>query len=401
MEENTEGLEVRLLGEFSMYYRGQALCLGKKQTSRAVMLLQILFYSGSEGISRSRLLEYLFGHDAEGDLAVNLRVIIWQLRRLLKETPLPEEEYICASHGRYRFVSSFPVTVDTTVFEESLREAERCQGAERLMLLKKAIDLGGTFLPALAGEEWVVVAEAHYQRLYFEGMQKLCQEMKELGQYEELFEICKRAAALYPFDEWQLWQMDCLIELNRPEEAMELYEKTAALYFEELSVQPSRRMLEYFRKMSGRICPGIGSFEEIKKQICEKEKDHGAYYCPLPGFFDSCHVALRNMGRSGQSIYLMLCTLTDARSNSPKDEGRFVSAAKSLNDAIRETLRQGDVYTRYNKNQFLVMLMEIRQEEFSSVISRLDACFRKKESSQRVKIHYRVSSLAEMEEICS
>ena len=391
MEENTEGLEVRLMGEFSVYYQGKPLRLGKKQTARAVTLLQILFYAGPEGVSRSRLLEYLFGQDAEGDLAVNLRVTVWQLRRLLKETPLPEEEYIRASHGRYRFVSSFPVRVDTAVFEESIREAERCRGGERLALLKKAVDLGGVFLPALSGEEWVIVAGAHYQRLYFDCMQKLCAEMKELGQYEELLEVCRRAAALYPFDEWQLRQMDCLIELNRPEEAMELYEKTTALYFDELSVKPSEHMLEYFRTMSGRISPGIGSFEDIKKQLCEKEKDGGAYYCPLPGFFDSCHVALRNMRRSGQSIYLMLCTLTDARAGSARDAGRSVTAAQNLKEAIRETLRQGDAFTRYNKNQFLVMLMEIRQEEFSTVIGRLDACFRKKESSQRVKIHYRVS----------
>ena len=111
MEENTEGLEVRLMGEFSVYYQGKPLRLGKKQTARAVTLLQILFYAGPEGVSRSRLLEYLFGQDAEGDLAVNLRVTVWQLRRLLKETPLPEEEYIRASHGRYRFVSSFIIRI--------------------------------------------------------------------------------------------------------------------------------------------------------------------------------------------------------------------------------------------------------------------------------------------------
>ena len=167
-EERRDVLEVRLMGEFSMFYRGEAVKLTKKPTSKTLQLLQILLYVGEEGISRERLTEYLFGYDEESDRAVNLRVTAYQLRKILKKMELPDENYIRSEKGRYYFVSSFPVEVDVAVFERLIKEARQCPAEESLKLLKEAGRIGGAFLPALAGEEWVAVEEAHCQHLYFE-----------------------------------------------------------------------------------------------------------------------------------------------------------------------------------------------------------------------------------------
>ncbi|MCI8402049.1 MAG: transcriptional regulator [Lachnospiraceae bacterium] len=404
-EERRDVLEVRLMGEFSMFYRGEAVKLTKKPTSKTLQLLQILLYVGEEGISRERLTEYLFGYDEESDRAVNLRVTAYQLRKILKKMELPDENYIRSEKGRYYFVSSFPVEVDVAVFERLIKEARQCPAEESLKLLKEAGRIGGAFLPALAGEEWVAVEEAHCQHLYFECMEKLCVLMKERGEYEELCALCKKAAVLYPFDEWQVAQIDCLIELDRVEEAMELYEKTTAMYFEELAIPPSERMLEYFQKMRSRLRQNAGSLEEIKNQIREKEEQTGAYFCLLPGFIDSYRITERVMKRSGQSVYLLLCTITqkksqtsdmrqeDVKEKNHRDVEKIREAGNKLSEAIRESLRQGDVYTRYNRSQFLVMLPEICQEEFPSVIERIDTSFRRKEASPRIQVHYRISSV--------
>ncbi len=384
-----------MLGEFSMTYGEKPLQIKRKTTSKVFQLLQILLYSGENGISRSRLLKYLFGCDAEGDLSANLRVTVYHLRRLLRELELPAEEYIRTSGGRYFFVSSFPVKVDVLDFERLVKESEGKPREEQLRILKEASRFRDVFLPALSGEEWVAVAEAHHQRKYFECMEKLCVLMKEQGDYKELLELCARAAAVYPFDEWQLWQMDCLIALNRLGEAMELYEKTTAMYFEELAVRPSERMLAYFHELSRRMHPDISGFDEIRELLREKRSVDGAYDCSLPSFLDTYRILSRNMARSGQTIYLMLCTLVDGRKKKQKKEP-FRQAADHLAETIQEALRQGDIYTRYNKSQFLILLSGIRQEELMIVMDRLDSHFRKKEKAGQFWTSYRVSSIAEL-----
>ncbi len=62
-------LEVRMLGEFSMVYGGEVVEVSKVQTSRAMHLLQILLYAGESGISRQKLVEYLFEREPVGQSA--------------------------------------------------------------------------------------------------------------------------------------------------------------------------------------------------------------------------------------------------------------------------------------------------------------------------------------------
>lgn len=391
-------LYVQLLGKFSMSYQGNRIQIGKNQTTKAMQLLQILLYVGADGISRGQLLENLFGRAADGDVANNLRVTVYNLRKMLVASGLPDENYIRVEGGKYRFVSSFPVYIDSVIFEETLKAASREQGINRLSKLREASELyEGYFLPALAGEEWVAVASARYQQLYFSCMEEICDLMKERREYSDLLELCNRAVAMYPFDEWQIHQIDCLLALNRPKEAMALYEKTTALYFDELGLPPSDRMMERFRRMSGQIHLNTSSLFDIQDGLREKERTRGAYYCPYPSFVDSYRMVVRAMERSGQSVFLMLCTISDEKEKLLEDQDRLKDVSDKLSESIRGALRRGDVYTRYNMSQFLVILMGIRKEDCVITTNRIDSYFRKRENSRRIKVTYQVASAANVD----
>lgn len=218
--------------------------------------------------------------------------------------------------------------------------------------------------------------------------------MKQRKDYAELFELCSQAAALYPFDEWQICQVECLLGLERPKEAMALYEKTTEMYFNELDTPPSERMIECFRQMSRQIQLNTGDFNEIREMLKENPQINGAYYCTYPSFMDIYRIVVRTMERTGQSVYLLLCTLLDERQKKMEDSERMKRISGSLADAIQETLRRGDAFTRYNMNQYLVLLTGTRREDCHIATSRIDTCFRKKVSSRLVRVNYRVASIA-------
>ena len=110
-------LNVQLLGDFALEYDGKRIWLGNSYKTKVFQLLQILLYHGVEGITTSALIDQLYGQDAEGDTANNLRVTVYNLRRLLEKSELPQEHYVRAESGRYRFVAPFPVEVDALQFE--------------------------------------------------------------------------------------------------------------------------------------------------------------------------------------------------------------------------------------------------------------------------------------------
>ncbi len=117
---------------------------------RVQELLQILLYTGSGGIRREVLLSRLYGGDSSKDRADNLRVTVYHLRKILRETELSDKADICIRNGMYAFECDCAIEIDAHLFDELHREAETAQGSKCLELLKKACAVYGGLFPASA-----------------------------------------------------------------------------------------------------------------------------------------------------------------------------------------------------------------------------------------------------------
>ena len=390
-------LNVQLLGDFALEYDGKRIWLGNSYKTKVFQLLQILLYHGVEGITTSALIDQLYGQDAEGDTANNLRVTVYNLRRLLEKSELPQEHYVRAESGRYRFVAPFPVEVDALQFETLLEDAqETADQEEKFRLLKEALDLyGGHFLPDLSGEEWVAVASAHYEHLFSVCMNEMADLLRDAEDYELLLSYFVRAVKLYPFDEWQIWEIDSLIGMSRYKEGLEVYKNTERRLFEELGVAPSARMLEQFQLMGERTSQAAGAIEDIKERLREKDAEVGAYYCPFPSFIDIYHVFCRMVERSGLSVFVMLCTLDYKKNDISEEKERDMSHA--LKKAIQSSVRKGDFYTKYNMRQYIIMLIGISQENCPMVSRRIEKAFRKCSGEKKsLQVDFYVASVGEV-----
>lgn len=406
---NENCLKVQMFGKFQLSYNNQIINLGHNHTTRALQLLQMLLYAGSAGIHRSQILQNLFGGEAEGNVSSNLRVVVYNLRKFLVQAGLPDENYIQIESGVYRFVSDFQVVLDVKEFEHLIDEAkiiddhalaEEAKDAavsEKIRLLRQACDLyEGYFLPELTGEDWVTVAGAHFQYMYFECMEMLAELMKAKKQYNELYQLCNHASALYPFDEWQVYEIECLLAMGDADAALKLYDATTTMYFDELAMPASERMLECFSHMREKIQMTTGDFNEIQQGLKEQNYANGAYFCQYPSFVDGYRMMIRMMERSGQSVYLLLCTVSDENGRLYEDHEWLKDVSEGLYDSIQGSLRRSDVFTRYNLKQYLVMLIGIRKEECSIVTNRIDLNFRKRFSNRKLNIRYKTASVLDL-----
>lgn len=211
--------------------------------------------------------------------------------------------------------------------------------------------------------------------------------MRKKGHYQEIYETSNYAASLYPLDEWQVYAMEALVALGETKAALALYEKTTAMYFEELLMPPSDQMMECFQHMKDQLNMKTRDINEIQNGMEEKEFSRGAFFCQYPSFADSYRMMNRMMERSGQSVYLLMCTLHDEKEQMEEDCENFKAISGMLFDSIQVSLRRGDIFTKYNLRQYLVMLIGIRKEECSIVTGRIDQSFRKKCSSRNIKVH--------------
>ena len=241
MEKEMLKLKVQMLGGFSMTLGDEPLSFSRNSTTKAMKLLQILLYHSKQGISRKTLIEYLYGREDMADAANSLRVTVHRMKKMLTDMGLPKHNYVRISKGVYQWDAPVETVLDVFCFENILEGimAEEKKSL-KINLLKEACNMyAGEFLPSSSEDEWVVIQSVQLKKKYSSALKELCNYLWEEEAYEQILDYCETACRLYPFDEWQSVKIDCYMALNRYEEAINEYETTAKLFFEELGVTPS------------------------------------------------------------------------------------------------------------------------------------------------------------------
>ncbi|QIB58625.1 transcriptional regulator [Blautia producta] len=399
MEEKLPVLKVHMLGGFSMEYGDKPISFRRNTATKSMKLLQILLHCGEGGIARGKLLESLYGREELADVANNLRVTSHRLKKMLVDAGLPEYDYIQIKSGIYRWSSPMEVEVDVHVFS-NLVNSSKTETSEdkKIQLLKSACEVyHGEFLPGLSGEDWVLLESVQYKKKYTQALSQVCDSLMKQREYETVLDLCEKASELYPFDEWQSVQVDCLMALNRYKEAIQLYEDTAKLFFEELGISPSEKMMNQFNEMSAKMSHKPQAINEIKGGLKEDEEEDGAFYCNLPSFRDGYRLVRRIIERSGQSVYLMLCTVTDGKGRPMENKEKLAAMTDELYDAVKHCLRRGDSFTKYSPTQFLILLVGTNQENCSMIFDRISRYFAREHKSWEQYLEYYVSSIADVE----
>lgn len=288
-------------------------------------------------------------------------------------------------------------SVDVCDFKQTIESArhEKSQKTKMEIYAKAWKLYTGEFLPDMMGEDWAAVENIACRDMYFDCVEELCHYLKTEEKFEELYRVAHSAAEIYPFYDWQIWEIDSLIGMSRYKDGLDVYKRTTKLMFDELGLSPSAGMLERFKLMGERTSQAAGAIEDIKYRLREKESIEGAYYCTYPSFVDVYHVFGRMMERTGMSVFLMLCTLNFINIETDDENQKYYS--ELLRESIQKAVRKGDFYTRYNIQQYLVMLIGITQENCTLVSKRINKEFNKRLTRRKnVSIDYYVASLGEV-----
>lgn len=404
MDRELPELKIYMLGRFSMLWNDQTVAFGRNTATKAMKLLQLLLHAtlcrpGQAGIPRTELLEELYGREDLSNAANTLRVTVHRLKKMLVDAGLPEYEYVRIEDGIYRWNSPMEVRLDVAEFQELLERAgEEAQEDRKMELLYQACSLyRGEFLPALSGEDWVIVNSVQYKEMYGQALMQVCDFLKKKREYEKMLELASQASEIYPFDEWQSIKIDALMCMNRYKEAYQFYEETARMFFEELGISPSEKMMDQFREMSTKMSRKYQAAGEIKEGLKEAEYEDGAFYCSLPSFRDGYRLIRRIIERNGQSVFLMICSLTDGKGNPLESREKLEVMASDLHLAIKRSLRRGDSFTKYSPSQFLILLVGTNQENCEVIFRRILDNFSARHRSWKQNLEYYASSVADVE----
>lgn len=385
-------LYVRMLGGFSVTWRGKQIVGGvKSRESQMAYFLQCLLHHRGEGVSRARLEEILFGERDVSDIHHAMRSVLYNTKKKLREAGLPEAEYIYQEKGVYYWNKAIPVKEDAKEFEELYNRVKGTEEPEKQLeyLLTACGYYTGEFLPRQSGIIWAAQEARRYQEMFFYCVEQAAILLRIQEDWPRMRELGLHATKVSPFADWEVVTMEALVMMEQTNAARKLYDDTVDLYMREMGVRPSKKLQE---KMGLQIHRTYAVLDSIQAELAEKNEDEdGGYLCPYPIFQGIYHMIERIMERSGQSVYLMLCTLVDSKGN-PMEEGPLLEElSPRMEEAICESVRHGDAVSRYRKGQYLVLLLNTTRENCSIVQKRIN--YRFIVGRQRTGIQYYVNSV--------
>ena len=393
MAKKSDTLKVRLLGGFSAVYNGKDITDSKHSVSQFTMLMQLLLYYRTTGVSRSLMKEVLFSDRDIDDVQHAMRNIIYNAKKRLKASGLPDVDYITVENGTYFWTDKIHTVTDTDEIERLYELAmEEDDEDEKLAFLSQAIhEYGGEFLFGQSGAPWATREGIKYRELLSLCIEEEAKILRQRLMYRELLSLGEYASEVDPYAEWETLSVEALSALGRFKEAEELCANTVEKYINE----HGQRNPEYVRDLANRLSADmVHSYADIAKiqddLASPAMRGKGGFYCSYPVFQEVYRTLSRMMERHADKFFLMLCTLIDSKGNVMEQGPKLEELSPRLQKAISISIRYSDTVTKYGKGQYLVLLTNTSREDCEIVRRRIDKNFLS--PSQRTGVDYQINT---------
>lgn len=395
--------KIHTLGKFYIDQGNSIITESSSRSRRMWEVFKYLLSNRDKSFYPEEILERIWPEKEYSDPGTAMRAQIFRLRQALKvEDSKPSlSENIIFSQGSYRWENKIECWVDADQFEESCTKAQDLSSTDPdqgIAFYRQAVNLyKGKYLPESSYSEWIEPLRAYYHDLYLNAIYDLVDLLKRKRAYTEIIQFCERAASIDYFDEnIHILMLEAMIAEGQTVRARAHYNEVTSAYFREMGIKPSSTLKNLYRQI------GVeeGNFEldlsAIQEGLKGKEIVEGAYYCD-PGLFRYFYRMERlRSERSGQSVLLCLLTITSPDSSTaPADKLKNVML--DLKDVIMFSLRKGDLVTKWNDAQFLLLLPGLNKEQALSVMNRIEETYLKKHSFNGLNLHKKVDSLLPLE----
>ena len=388
-------LHVHTFGEFSVIWKGKRIAGGSGAgETQFLSLLQLLLHEQGRGVERKLLEEVLFAGRGIQDRGHAMRSVIYNAKKRLRKLCLPELEYIRQEDGVYYWTDELRVEEDAAAMDRLFQRIETEEDPKCLLeqCLSACYCYTGEFMGSQGKALWAETEARRYRKQFCFCMEHAVELLREGKDYARMEELGLHAARVQPMADWETVTMEALATSGKTEKARKFYDDTVSFYFQEQGMRPSVRLTQLLRGMGNQLDHTYATLDEIQELLSGNEEGvFGGYVCNWPVFEGIYRMLTRMLERSGQSVYLMLCTLVDGKGNPVENTSALEQLSEKFSEAIRLSVRRSDVVNRYGKGQYLVLLFNTTWENCRILQKRIDSRFRL--GRQRTGIQYHIKSI--------
>ena len=388
--------KVTLFGDFTVTHGNNTISDSNNRSHKPWNLIEYLFAHRGESIDSADLLKLIWFDNSSDSTPGALKVLIHRARNILEDLePDTKKDLINVKKGAYFWNSSLPVTVDTEQVEDLLKLAEKKNSASRVQYLEEAIALyKGDFL-SNNHENWVIPFAEYYHGLYLKAVYSLIDCYTDVQNYIGIISVCEDAIKVEQHDEGLYFRLiDALYRSGQQSAALAAYNDVTETFYRKFGINPSAELKSLYRTIIKTTKALETDLDVIKEALTEEGEAVGAFSCEYEFFKDMYQLEARACARSGDSIYLGLITLNPSENtDNQSTKSRLNKAMDDLVAALNDTLRKGDVYSRYSVSQYVLLLPSASFENVEMVMKRISSAFYRRHIKKDYTLSYKMLPL--------
>ena len=387
---------VNMLGGFSVTIGDKIIVDQNNQAKKPWSLLEYLITFRGRDIPVDELIDLFWKDEASNNPAGALKTLMFRVRKLLEPLGFPTQELVFQNRKAYGWTRDLTTVCDTDKFEELCLQADSKEFPEetRLKLSMEAFNLyRGNFLPKSEWESWVIPIHTYYHTLYQKLVKKILVMLDDRKDYPTMIDVCQRTISIDPYgEEAHYYLIYALYQSGNQMMSLEHYKRVNDMFYNEFAITPSLRFKELYKMISDKKHGITMDLSTIREILLEGGTNKGAFCCEPSVFRDIYQLEARAIERTGDSIFLCLLTISNLKGELLKPAVQ-TRAMDELGSSIRNSLRRGDVYSRYSVSQYLMLLPTATYENGEMVLKRIIQNFKKEYSRKDLSITYSLQSV--------
>ena len=387
---------MQMFGHFCLTRGDKILDEEKLHSNKVTKLLAYMVINRNREVPFQELIDIFWEGTAKNPQNA-LKNLMYRLRSSLKE--LGTEEYILTLMGAYQWNPEINVETDYEYLEKLAREIQGEENKkQKKCLCKLAINsYNRTISETLGNESWIMTKVVWYRSLYVDIIKELGRIYKEEEDWHTLEMLCNSALAVdYTEEEIHYWLIESLWKQNKMELAMEHYENISKQLYDIAGINTSEKLQSIFREITRAAETGIKNIEYLFSEVEEVEEPKGAFYCDYQNFRQIYRMEVRRNQRMRMDEHVMMLTLqrSGGIKRDPAMDSALAEGMSLLGNWLRSNLRKGDVVTRYNLNQYIVLLPGCDYGSAVIVAERIKRLFYKGITNKHLELTYELKAIS-------
>lgn len=363
-------------------FGGLSVTIGEKvlieSTSRPSKLWEtfvILAMTRKSPISNDELMEYLWAGDESTNPPNALKNAIYCLRRDAFEDMGDGVSVILFSNGRYCLNPEINFTVDVEEFERLYAASSECIDKSVAQInYYRMINMYNTgFVPSLTYSSYVAPWNAHLKEIYVGVCNKLCTILLEKGNADAATDVCISAFSIESLNQELYTNLLRAFEIKKQYSAIiNAYHQISHYFSLELQVDLCDDIKRIYNNACANAQLNLGDIEiinsELSQQLHQTSPVKKAYYCGYDVLKHMCAVKAHDAVRANKQIGLILLSLVND-DESQIEPCVLANLMEQLKTVILGSLRKGDLFSKYTKSQYVLVLVSDSLEKLCNTIS--------------------------------